>query len=171
MNRRKLHRNLDIGHATPPRAAPDEVAHVCHPGTTNDNQRLTLDEAIIRAAELIGSDGKGKGGLVGYCLFVAHRHRAVFNRWLGKMLDSEIKGTSGNAPVKTDVDSTGAREEFRRRIEGMADRQRQHKEHVLQQLTPQERLVVEKFFAMLDGPAAPPTDPPTPLTPKAGSRS
>lgn len=39
-------------------------------GTPNKTTAL-LKDAIIKAAEAAGSDGKGKGKLIGYCTFLA----------------------------------------------------------------------------------------------------
>jgi len=64
----------------------------------NSYRRLQekLAEAVVRAAELTGSDGKGEDGLVGYFRFVARRQPAAFRRF---PLNAEITGASG-APVK-----------------------------------------------------------------------
>jgi len=127
-----------------------------------------LEDAIIRAAELTGSDGKGKDGLVGYFLFLARRHRAAFIRLLAKVLENQLKRTPDD-PVKAKGDD--ALETLTREFMTIAERQRQLKDLVLQKLSLEERQAVEKYFAMLKPPASPPTDPRTPSAPKAGPPS
>jgi len=163
MSIRKLH-----GHAPPPGASLDEVAHGRRPDTTNDNRRPSekLEDAIIRAAELTGSDGKGKDGLVGYFLFLARRHRLAFIRLLVKVLENQLKRTSDD-PAKAKANGDDALETLTREVKAIADRRRQHRDLALQKLSLEERQAVQKYFAMLESTATPPT----PSAPKAGSRS
>jgi len=135
-----------------------------------------LEDAIIRADELTGSDGNGKDGLVGYFLFLARRHRAAFIRLLAKVLVNQIKRTSDDpvkakAKTKTQANGDDALEALTREFKATAERQRQHRDLVLQKLSLEERQAVEKYFAMLKPPASPPTDPRTPSAPKAGPPS
>jgi hypothetical protein len=49
-----------------------------------------LKDAILKAAELVGQDGKGKDGLVGYLKMLAVRERAVYARLLEKVLPMQL---------------------------------------------------------------------------------
>src|SRR4051794_38634740 len=51
---------------------------------------LLLKEAILQAATLVGQDGKGKDGLVGYLKMLAVRERAVYVRLLEKVLPMQV---------------------------------------------------------------------------------
>ncbi|MBR0695221.1 hypothetical protein [Bradyrhizobium lablabi] len=51
-----------------------------------------LKVAIVDAASAYGSDGKGKGGLVGYCYFLAARHPKAFCGLLGRTLPLTVDG-------------------------------------------------------------------------------
>lgn len=63
-------------------------------GTPNKTT-AALKEAVIRAAELTGSDGKGKGKLTGYCQFLAVSEPKAFAMLLGKVLPLQIAGGDG----------------------------------------------------------------------------
>ena len=67
-------------------------------GTPNKTTAL-LKEAIIRAAEAVGSDGKGKGKLTGYCTFLAKEEPKAFAQLLGKVLPMQIAGEDGGPVV------------------------------------------------------------------------
>jgi hypothetical protein len=54
-------------------------------GGRNRNTIL-LKDAIIKAAELVGEDGKGKGQLVGYLMSLARKEKPVFARLLERVL-------------------------------------------------------------------------------------
>ena len=58
-------------------------------GQRNRTTKL-LKEAILEAATLIGQDGRGKGGLVGYLMMLATKERAVYSRLLEKVLPMQI---------------------------------------------------------------------------------
>jgi hypothetical protein len=49
-----------------------------------------LKEAILEAATLLGQDGKGKDGLVGYLKMLAIKERAVYARLLEKVLPMQL---------------------------------------------------------------------------------
>lgn len=68
-------------------------------GTPNKTTAL-LKEAILGAATLNGSDGKGKDGLMGYCAFLAKDEPKAFAQLLGKVLPMQITGEDGDA-IKT----------------------------------------------------------------------
>lgn len=65
-------------------------------GTPNKTTAL-LKEAIIRAAEATGEDGKGKGRLTGYCKFLATSEPKAFAQLLGKVLPMQVTGEDGGA--------------------------------------------------------------------------
>ncbi|OJU12266.1 MAG: hypothetical protein BGN85_09435 [Alphaproteobacteria bacterium 64-11] len=58
-----------------------------------------LKDAIIKAADAEGENGKGKGGLTGYLCFLARKHPASFAVLLGKVLPTQITGNDGG-PVE-----------------------------------------------------------------------
>ena len=68
------------------------------PGTPNKTTAL-LKEAIIRAAEAVGSDGNGKGKLTGYCTFLAKTEPKAFAQLLGKVMPMQIAGDDGGPVV------------------------------------------------------------------------
>lgn len=68
------------------------------PGSANKTTAL-LKEAIIKAAETVGSDGKGKDELTGYCVFLAKEEPKAFAALLGKVLPMQVTGEDGG-PIK-----------------------------------------------------------------------
>jgi hypothetical protein len=73
------------------------------PGTENVEKRpggrplgaknkvsLPLKEAILKAAELVGSDSKGKDGLEGYLVDMAKNNRKQFASLLGRVLPIQV---------------------------------------------------------------------------------
>lgn len=72
--------------AKPPAAGKGRVK-----GTPNKTTAL-LKDAIIRAAEAAGEDKQGKGGLVGYCTYLATEEPKAFAQLLGKVLPMQIAG-------------------------------------------------------------------------------
>lgn len=69
-------------------------------GSVNKTTAL-LKDAIIMAAELEGSDRKGKDGLVGYLRFLARKHPVVYERLLEKLLPYQLSG-AGGGPVQVE---------------------------------------------------------------------
>ncbi len=64
-------------------------------GSPNKTTAL-LKDAIIQAAEASGLDRKGKGGLVGYCTFLARDEPKAFAQLLGKVLPTQVAGDPDN---------------------------------------------------------------------------
>ena len=58
-----------------------------------------LKEAIIKAAEAVGEDGKGRGALTGYCTFLARDEPKAFAQLLGKVVPMQVTGEDGGALV------------------------------------------------------------------------
>lgn len=57
-----------------------------------------LKEAIITAAEMAGSNGRGKDGLNGYLYRLAmHRNPKIFGALLGKLLPMQLTGEGGKS--------------------------------------------------------------------------
>ncbi len=52
-----------------------------------------LKDAILRAAEAVGEDKEGKGGLTGYCMFLAKEEPRAFASLLGRALPTEVSGS------------------------------------------------------------------------------
>lgn len=65
-------------------------------GTPNRTTAM-LKDAILKAAEKAGD--KGKGGLVGYCRFLAREEPKAFAQLLGKVLPMQVTGEDGG-PVQ-----------------------------------------------------------------------
>lgn len=57
-----------------------------------------LKDALIQAAEAVGSDAKGKDGLVGYLTRQAKDEPVAFMTMLGKVLPLQVTG-EGGAPI------------------------------------------------------------------------
>lgn len=65
------------------------------PGQRNKITR-ELKEAILNAAEMAGSNGKGKDGLNGYLYRLAmHRNPKIFGALLAKLLPMQLTGEGG----------------------------------------------------------------------------
>lgn len=56
-----------------------------------------LIEAILLAAELTGSDGHGKDGLVGYFMMLAKTQTRMYLGLLCKILDSQLREAEANS--------------------------------------------------------------------------
>lgn len=72
------------------------------PGRPKGAQNKTtalLKEAILKAAEAAGKDMNGKGGVVGYCTFLATQEPKAFAQLLGKVLPMQVTGDDGG-PVQ-----------------------------------------------------------------------
>ena len=67
-------------------------------GTPNKTT-ATLKEAILRAAEAVGEDKKGRGGLEGYLRSVAKEDVKAFSTLLGKVLPLQVTG-EGDGPLR-----------------------------------------------------------------------
>jgi hypothetical protein len=71
-------------------------------GTPNKTTAL-LKDAIIKAAEAAGSDKAGKGGLIGYCTFLAKDEPKAFAQLLGKVMPLQITGEGEDGALKIEV--------------------------------------------------------------------
>lgn len=58
-------------------------------GSPNRTSTL-LRDAILMAAEAAGEDEQGKGGLMGYCAFLAKNEPRAFASLLGRVLPMQI---------------------------------------------------------------------------------
>jgi hypothetical protein len=67
-------------------------------GVPNKTTAL-LKDAIIKAAEAVGEDMKGKGKLTGYCKFLAKNEPKAFAGLLGRVLPMQVTGEDGGALV------------------------------------------------------------------------
>lgn len=77
----KVQRNA----ALPPNAGKGRVKGVPNRVTTS------LKEAILLAAERVGSNGKGKDGLLGYLMTLALKERKSFAHLLVKVLPYDVR--------------------------------------------------------------------------------
>ena len=71
-------------------------------GTPN-RHTVELKDAIRQAAEDVGEDGEGYGGLVGYCRHLAKTEPSAFATLIGKTLPKEIVGDP-DTPVVTRIE-------------------------------------------------------------------
>jgi hypothetical protein len=69
------------------------------PKGSQDKTTRILKEAILLAAEQVGEDLMGKGGLTGYLRRVAIEDVKAFASLLGKVLPMQITG-EGGGPVR-----------------------------------------------------------------------
>lgn len=65
-------------------------------GTPNKTTAL-LKDAILKAAEMVGEDGAGKGKLVGYLKTLALTQPKSFAGLLGRVLPLQVTGEGGGA--------------------------------------------------------------------------
>jgi hypothetical protein len=70
-------------------------------GAINKNSAL-LKEAILKASELAGEDGRGKGATVGYLKRLAIDHPPAFAQLLGKVIPLQVTGEDGG-PIRVGV--------------------------------------------------------------------
>lgn len=64
-------------------------------GVPNKTTRM-VKEAILLAAEIVGADGKGKDGLVGYLVASARTERKTFLGLIGRVLPTQVQHTVGH---------------------------------------------------------------------------
>lgn len=69
-------------------------------GTPNKTT-VMLKQAILDAAALVGQDGKGKDGLVGYLKMLAVKERPVYARLLERVLPLQLNVEDKSAPKYT----------------------------------------------------------------------
>lgn len=62
-----------------------------------------LKEAILLAAEVVGSDGEGSDGLMGYLTTVARTDMRSFCALLGKVLPMTIAGTGDSGGIVVEI--------------------------------------------------------------------
>lgn len=60
-----------------------------------------LVDAILKAAERVGSDGKGRDGLQGYMIFLAKEYRKEFLALLAKVMELEPDQEKPKAVFRT----------------------------------------------------------------------
>lgn len=65
-------------------------------GTPNKATAL-LKDAILKAAESVGEDMKGKGKLIGYCRFLAKTEPKAYAGLLGRVLPTQITDGDGKS--------------------------------------------------------------------------
>lgn len=78
-------------------------------GTPNKTTQA-LKDAILKAAEDVGEDGHGEGGLTGYLRRVATEDVKAFSTLLGKVLPLQVQGDA-DQPVRFEItwlDSEGS---------------------------------------------------------------
>lgn len=73
------------------------------PGVPNKINRL-VKESIVEAVERLGSDRKGKDGMVGWLMKQANRYPVAYMRLLDRLLPYELTG-KGGGPVQLEYRS------------------------------------------------------------------
>lgn len=92
-----------------PKRGPRDRSHLYKKGEGGRQKgarnRVTrvLKELILIAADVTGSDGKGKDGAVGYLSWLARKEPAVFGNLLGKVLPLQLQ----MSPPPEGTDSKG----------------------------------------------------------------
>ena len=72
------------------------------PKGTRNKATVALKEAILKAAEASGSDGKGKGGLTGYLTQLSKTEPKAFSSLLGRVLPLDVRASGPNGePLPT----------------------------------------------------------------------
>lgn len=71
-------------------------------GTPNKTTAL-LKDAILKAAEAHGKDGKGTDDVAGYCYFLANEHPQSFATLLGKVLPMQVQGSGEDGSIEVTV--------------------------------------------------------------------
>ena len=62
-----------------------------------------IKEAIVLAAEAVGSDGKGRDGLVGYCEHLARNEAKAFAALMGRAMPVQVEGGGENGAIVTEI--------------------------------------------------------------------
>jgi hypothetical protein len=70
-----------------------------------------IKEAVVLAAQLEGSDGKGKDGLVGYLRTAARKNRNAFIGLMGRVLPMQVTHTVGHEHTVAVIMKTMTEEE------------------------------------------------------------
>tara|TARA_R100001086_G_scaffold211289_1_gene127189 strand:+ start:1743 stop:2027 length:285 start_codon:yes stop_codon:yes gene_type:complete len=71
-------------------------------GGTNAVNKLIKD-AVIEAAEIVGADGEGKDGLVGYLQKRAEDQPQAFMGMLSRIIPTQVEGTGDDGEIKISV--------------------------------------------------------------------
>lgn len=86
-------KKLEVSKRKPPAAGKGRPKGALNKTTS------ALKEAILQAAQAVGHDGKGKGGLQGYLQRVAQEDVKAFSSLLGKVLPLQVTGEGGGPVV------------------------------------------------------------------------
>lgn len=86
----------------PPRAG------MGRPKGTPNKTTQALKDAILLAAEMVGEDGKGSGGLTGYLVRVAKEDVKAFSGLLAKVLPHTIAGEGAKGAIVLQVSKEDA---------------------------------------------------------------
>jgi hypothetical protein len=93
--------------STTERKLPPNAGKGRRKGAVNKTTAV-LKDAILKAAEAIGEDGKGRLGLEGYLRRVAVEDVKAFSGLLGKVLPLQVTGEGGGpVQMQATVDVTG----------------------------------------------------------------
>lgn len=71
-------------------------------GATNKTTKL-LKDAVLKAAEAVGEDGKGKEGLVGYLKDLATNEKKAFSALLARVMPMQIEGTGEDGSITVKI--------------------------------------------------------------------
>ena len=95
-----------------PRFLPGNPGGDRHKGSKN-RIPLLVREAVVIAADELGSDGQGREGLVGWLKNLARRHPTTFAQLLGRLIPMEV---AASLTVEDEPAAILSAEEVRRRL-------------------------------------------------------
>ena len=64
------------------------------PPGSKDKLTRTLKECVLMAGEIVGSDGKGRDGLLGYLTMIARRDPKTYCGLLGRLMPIDVQSTT-----------------------------------------------------------------------------
>lgn len=71
-------------------------------GSSNAINKLIKD-AVVEAAEIVGQDGEGKDGLVGYLVARASDQPQAFMGMMSRVIPTQIEGGGDNGEIEISV--------------------------------------------------------------------
>jgi hypothetical protein len=101
---RPLPASLELPQLRPSRPRDKRLDNLRHDGRVKGVQNRIcrdLKEGLLQGAILHGYDGQGQGGLIGFCLHLAERHKKAYCGLLGKLLPYNLNATTSAQTIST----------------------------------------------------------------------